>query len=96
LKISLEKFNILKLIQKEGNVAENIREMRLKAEDITCLSCAGDMENILRNTEGVVDAAVDFADETVYVKYDPQILDRKQVFFAVRKLGYKVKIISEN
>jgi len=70
--------------------------MRLKAEDITCLSCAGDMENILRDTEGILDASVNYAEGTVYVKYDPQVLDRKQVFFAVRKLGYKVNIISES
>ena len=77
-------------------MAEDTREMRLKAEDITCLSCAGDMENILRDTKGILDASVNYAEETVCVKYDPEILDRKQVFFAVRKLGYKVKIISES
>ena len=77
-------------------MAEDTREMRLKAEGITCLSCAGDMENILRDTAGILEASVNFAEETVYVKYDPQVLDRKQVFFAVRKLGYKVKIISES
>jgi len=53
------------------------------------------MENILRDTEGILDASVNYAEGTVYVKYDPQVLDRKQVFFAVRKLGYKVNIISE-
>ena len=96
MKISAGIFKIQKLIEKAGIMAGNTREMRLKAENITCLSCAGDMENILRSTEGILDASVDFTEETVYVKYDPLVLDRKQVFFAVRRLGYKVKIISES
>jgi len=54
------------------------------------------MENILRETEGIIDASVDFAEETVWIKYDPQKLDRKKVFFAVRRLGYKIRIISED
>lgn len=75
---------------------ENSREMLFQAEAITCSICAGDMENILRETEGIIDASVDFAGETVWVKYDPQKLDRKKVFFAVRRLGYKIRIISED
>ncbi len=76
-------------------VEENEREMRFQAEDLTCSSCAGDMENILQETEGILDASVNFADETVYVRYNSTILDRKQVFSAVRKLGYSVRIIRE-
>ncbi|MFZ2197681.1 MAG: heavy metal-associated domain-containing protein [Thermodesulfovibrionales bacterium] len=74
---------------------ENTKELFFKAEDITCSSCATDMENILQETEGIINAAVDFAEETVLVRYNPQKLGRKEVFFAVRKLGYKIKIIAE-
>lgn len=74
---------------------ENTKELIFKAEDITCSSCATDMENILQETEGIIDATVDFAEETVLVRYNPQKLGRKEVFFAVRKLGYKIKIIAE-
>ena len=75
---------------------ENALEVTFQAEDITCSGCAGDMENILRETEGIIDASVDFAEETVWIKYDPQQLDRKRVFFAVRRLGYKIRVISED
>jgi copper chaperone CopZ len=75
---------------------ENMREMMFQTEAIACSSCAADMENILQETEGIIDASVDFAGETVWVKYDPQKLDRKKVFFAVRRLGYKIRIISED
>ncbi len=53
------------------------------------------MEKILQEKEGISNAAVNFAEETVSVRYDPQKLDRKEVFFAVRKLGYKIRIIGE-
>ena len=74
---------------------DNTSELIFKAEDITCSSCADDMEKILLEKEGVINAAVNFAEETVRVRYDPQKLDRKEVFFAVRKLGYKIRIIGE-
>jgi Cu+-exporting ATPase len=74
---------------------ENTKELIFKAEDITCSSCATDMEKILQEIEGIINAAVDFAEETVRVRYNPQKLDRKEVFLAVRKLGYKIKIIAE-
>ena len=74
---------------------ENTKELIFKAEDITCSGCATDMEKILQEIEGIISAAVDFAEETVLVRYNPQKLGRKEVFFAVRKLGYKIKIIFE-
>jgi Cu2+-exporting ATPase len=96
LKILQEKVNIHLLIVIRGCMKENAREMTFQAEAIACSGCAGDMENILRETEGIIDASVDFAGETVWIKYDPQKLDRKKVFFAVRRLGYKIRIISED
>lgn len=71
---------------------ENVREIIFQAEGINCSSCTGDMENILLQTEGIIEASVNFAKETIYVKYDPHLLDRKKVFMAVRRLGYKIKI----
>ena len=74
---------------------DNAREMILQADGITCSSCAGDMESILQDTEGILSASVNFADEKVSITYNSRILDRKQAFAAVRKLGYKLKIIKE-
>lgn len=70
--------------------------MVLRAEDITCPGCAGDMEVILRQREGVIEASVDFAKGIIRVRYDPQLLDRKTVFSAVRRLGYRVRILEEH
>ena len=72
---------------------EDSQEIMFQAEGITCLGCAGDMEDILRQTEGIIDAAVNYNLETIYVKFNPQKFNKKEVSFAVRKLGYKIKII---
>jgi len=69
--------------------------MRLKADGITCYSCAEDMENILREKEGILDATVNYAEEIVHIKYDPKVIDRKDVLLSARKLGNISKIISE-
>ena len=75
---------------------ENISEMKLQAEDITCISCAEDMEKILQETEGILEASVNYSDDSIYVRYDSDIINRKQVYLAVRKLGTIRKIISES
>lgn len=75
---------------------DDAREMRFQTENITCLGCAADMEKILRGTRGIIDATVNFKTETVYVRYDARVLDRKQVFIAVRRLVYSLKILSES
>ncbi len=77
-------------------MSDGVREIRFQAEDITCSSCAEDMEKILRETAGIVDATVNFSNETVHVRYDPALLDKKQVFSAVRRLGYPLRLLSES
>ena len=74
---------------------KNIKEMRLKADGITCSSCAGDMENILAEKDGIVDVSVNFVEDNIVIRYDPDVIDRKNLYIAVRKLGYPLKIVSE-
>jgi copper chaperone CopZ len=74
----------------------NIKEMKLKVEGIVCTGCAEDMKKILSETEGVLDATVNYAEETIHIKYDPEIIDRKKVYFTVRKLVNASEIISES
>jgi copper chaperone CopZ len=70
------------------------RRIKLKAEDIICAGCAEDMQTVLKNTEGILDAHVDFSDGTVNIRYDPDVIDEKQVFIKVNKLGFKSRILS--
>ncbi len=73
----------------------NAKEIKLQAEGITCTGCAMDMENILRDKEGILYVSVNFRDGTINIRYDPDVIDEKQIFLTVRKLGFKTKIILE-
>ena len=74
---------------------KNIREMKLKTVGITCAGCAKDMEKLLRETEGILDAPVHFADEVIHIKEDPRLIGRKQVYHGARKPGNIMHVISE-
>jgi copper chaperone CopZ len=71
-----------------------MREMKLQAEGIVCSGCAEDMERLLGEEDGIVDAVVDYSKGTVHVKYDESLIDGKKVFERVRRLGFPVKIVS--
>ncbi len=74
----------------------NIKEIRLQLEGITCTGCAEDMQTILREKDGILDASVNFAEGKINIRYDAELIDRKQVFLTVRKLGFKTNILSES
>lgn len=74
---------------------KKIKEMRLKADGITCSGCAGDMEKVLADKDGIVDVSVNFVEDNIVIRYDPDVIDRKKVYIAIRKLGYPLKIVSE-
>ncbi|GBD96483.1 MAG TPA: heavy-metal-associated domain-containing protein [Nitrospirae bacterium] len=77
------------------DMTNNIKEMKLKAEGISCSGCVEDMEKILRDTEGILSASVNYAEGLITIRYDAEIIDRKQVFLTARKLVAKLNIISE-
>ena len=72
----------------------NVKEIKLQLEGITCTGCAEDMQTILRGKEGILDASVNFAEGRVNIRYDAELIDRKQIFLTVRKLGFKTNILS--
>ena len=54
------------------------------------------MENVLRERAGIIDAAVKYSDGSIRVTYDPNLIDRKEVMSAVRRLGFPVKLVRES
>ncbi len=67
-----------------------MKKMSLRVDGITCAGCAVDGETVLRNTDGILDAAVRYADGTVTVDYHPEEIDERQVVGLVKKLGWTV------
>lgn len=76
------------------SMGTDIKEMELRTEGIVYTGCAEDMEKVLLETEGIIEAKVDYPNELVHIKYDPGSIDRKKVYIAVRRLVRVKEIIS--
>lgn len=70
-----------------------IKNIKFQLEGITCTGCAEDMENILRDKDGVLEVSVNYTEGTVHIDYAPGVTDEKALFEAVRNLGFKTRIM---
>jgi Cu2+-exporting ATPase len=57
---------------------------------MTCASCALSVESIVKAQQGVVDAAVNYANASLQVEYVPGITDPDKLKAAVRSVGYDI------
>jgi copper chaperone CopZ len=64
-----------------------------KVTGITCTGCATDIETVLRNAEGVVNASVDYSTCEVTVDYGPEEINEQQVMCVLKKLGLRVHVV---
>ncbi len=62
---------------------------------MTCASCAGSAESIVKYQEGVVNASVNFATGNLAVEYLPNITDASQLQKAVQSVGYDLLVEDE-
>ena len=62
---------------------------------MTCASCAASVESMLKSTEGVDDAAVNFADSSVRVQFGTDAVTEETLAKAVDQIGYEL-VIDEN
>ncbi|MEF9425722.1 MAG: cation transporter [Candidatus Mariimomonas ferrooxydans] len=75
---------------------ENVKEMKLRVEGIPCRGCAEDFDKVLSNTEGILDASINYEEGIFIIRYNPGIIDRKQTFITARKLVRKASIVAES
>jgi Cu2+-exporting ATPase len=79
---------------KEKNRKQGVKES-FPVTGMTCASCAASVESVLKHTEGVFDASVNFANSSVLVEYDKE-LSPNQLQNALREVGYDIIIDAEN
>ena len=72
-----------------------IKEIKLKVDDIPCTGCAEDMETVLRDQAGIIEAEVHYADDIIDIKYDAEVIERTAVIHAARRIANISKVISE-
>jgi len=88
----METINIFET--KEKNTKKGIKES-FPVTGMTCASCAASVESVLKHTEGVFDASVNFANSSVLVEYDKE-LSPNQLQNALREVGYDIIIDAED
>ena len=64
--------------------------------EMTCAACAVSVESMLKNTPGVKEASVNFANQSALVDYDSSIAKTADLQNAVRSIGYDLVIDTEN
>lgn len=62
---------------------------------MSCASCAGSAENIVKYQEGVVDASVNFATGNLTVEYLPNMTNTTKLQKAVQSVGYDLLVEDE-
>ncbi|MFD2515301.1 heavy metal translocating P-type ATPase [Pontibacter locisalis] len=59
-------------------------------EGMTCASCANSIESMLKASDGVVDASVNFAGKTLQVVYEPEVTSPSQLRNTVQEIGFDI------
>lgn len=55
---------------------------------MSCVSCAGSIESLLKNTLGITEAHVNFSDHALQVKFAPETISPEKIQAAIQQLGY--------
>ncbi len=59
---------------------------------MTCSACAGSVESILKTQNGIFSAAVNYANNSVLVEFNPGLVSPKKMKEAVQSVGYDLQI----
>jgi len=90
-----EKVNYADLKNAVENVGYEVRENRkqktLQVEGMHCASCVASVEKALKRLDGVYDASVNLATESVSVEYNPDVVGDSDFKEAVESQGYELR-----
>lgn len=75
---------------------QNIKKGTFPVLGMTCASCAGSAESIVKHEPGVVNASVNFATGNLTVEYLPNMTDAFKLQKAVRGVGYDLLVEDES
>ncbi|WP_121922194.1 cation transporter [Hydrogenothermus marinus] len=72
-------------------IEENIGNkeiIELNISGMHCAGCAAGIEGTLKNTEGIIEAKVNFATSKGLFKYNPAKISKEQIISKIKELGY--------
>ena len=76
--------------------SENIRKQSFPVLEMTCAACAVSVESIIKQTSGVKNASVNYANHSALVEWNPKEIDVNGIQNAVRTIGYDLVVSSDN
>ena len=68
-----------------------MKSSSFKIEGMSCSACANRVERVVKKMNGVEEASVNFATETLLVKFDDAKIDAPKIEEAIVKTGYSVR-----
>ena len=68
-----------------------MKDKKLKVTGMTCSACANRVQKVVGKLDGVESANVNFATETLSVKYDDTKVDNSEIEKVIEKAGYGVQ-----
>jgi len=74
---------------------ENIIEVELAVQGMTCAACAARIEKTLNEISGV-EAAVNYATETAMVAFDGETQSQEVVLAAISRIGYSAHAVGDD
>lgn len=86
----LKEADLLDAVEKAGyHLVSNVVEETYQVKGMTCASCAMAIERSLRGLDGVEEAAVNLATESLYLRYDARLQSVTSIQQAVKEAGYE-------
>ena len=77
-------------IVKDTGYGVKVKKETIKIEDMSCASCAQNIEKVLNQSDGVLEAAVNFAAENAVVEFLPNVISKSELISEIEKIGYTV------
>ncbi|MCU0368509.1 MAG: heavy metal translocating P-type ATPase [Cyclobacteriaceae bacterium] len=83
-------------IQSKESVQGKIVKQSFPVLEMTCAACAVSVESMLKTTEGVTAASVNYANQSAQVEFDTSLTTPSQLQNSIRAIGYDLVIDTED
>lgn len=72
------------------------KEKSFHIQGLHCASCVWLNENVLSKLDGVIEVNVNFSNNRIYLKWNPEKISLKEIADNVHKIGYKLQLVEES
>ncbi|HEY0668297.1 MAG TPA: heavy metal translocating P-type ATPase [Sphingobacteriaceae bacterium] len=73
-----------------------VKKQTFPVTGMTCAGCAASVESMLKSADGVLDAGVNFANQTAWAEYDEERTNPIKLQNTIRSIGYDLIVNVEN